>query len=229
MSVAVVALAAALLAIERVCYVLAWRRPDAFCRWAARCGIARDGVCALERCFYAFKLIQAGVFVGWWRHFATGALLPFDGGPLAIACGALLVAAGQLLNFSAAHRLGRIGMFYGVRFGHVVPRCTRFPYSVLSHPQYVGTVATIWGLFLLVRFPHPDWWIVPAIETAWYALGAVLENERQAAAVEPLAQPATPATASTGPKRAARRPTPPRLATPGRARTEPEAQHGTSS
>lgn len=34
----------------------------------------------------------------------------------------------------------------------------------------------MWGLFLLVRYPNADWWIVPAIETAYYTAGARLER-----------------------------------------------------
>lgn len=83
-----------------------------------------------------------------------------------------------MLNFSAAWRLGRVGMFYGVRFGHRVARCDRFPYSVLSHPQYFGTVATIWGLFLALRFPAPDWAALPAIESVYYLVGSLLESDR---------------------------------------------------
>jgi len=35
---------------------------------------------------------------------------------------------------------------------------------------------TIWGLFLITRFPHEDWVLVPALETALYMVGAHLEG-----------------------------------------------------
>jgi phosphatidyl-N-methylethanolamine N-methyltransferase len=50
-----------------------------------------------------------------------------------------------------------------------------FPYSVLSHPQYVGAVLTIWGLFLMLRFPAADWYLLPLLETVYYAAGSCLE------------------------------------------------------
>ena len=34
---------------------------------------------------------------------------------------------------------------------------------------------TIWGGFLLVRFPHEDWYALPALETIYYLAGMWLE------------------------------------------------------
>jgi len=56
-----------------------------------------------------------------------------------------------------------------------VVRCRAFPFSLLSHPQYVGTVLTIWGAFLLLRFPHDDWYALPVLETIYYTAGAWFE------------------------------------------------------
>jgi hypothetical protein len=47
---------------------------------------------------------------------------------------------------------------------------------VAAHPQYVGVALTIWGVFLILRFPHGDWMVPPALETAYYILGARLER-----------------------------------------------------
>jgi methylene-fatty-acyl-phospholipid synthase len=71
--------------------------------------------------------------------------------------------------------LGREGAFYGSQFGKTVPWSTAFPFSILEHPQYIGAVLTIWGVFLLFLFPFPDWWVIPSIETVYYAAGARLE------------------------------------------------------
>jgi Glycosyl transferases group 1 len=48
--------------------------------------------------------------------------------------------------------------------------------SLLSHPQSVGAVMTIWGIFLAMRFPHADWSALPILETGYYVMGAVLEQ-----------------------------------------------------
>ena len=93
-----------------------------------------------------------------------------------MAAGLVLILAGQVLNFSVFYRLGKIGAYYGVRFGHEVPWCRDFPFSLLKHPQYIGAVMSIWGFFLVMRFPHGDWFGLPALETVYYALGAYCEQ-----------------------------------------------------
>jgi methylene-fatty-acyl-phospholipid synthase len=82
---------------------------------------------------------------------------------------------GQSLNLSVFWRLGNAGVFYGSKFGRRIPWCRSFPFSVLSHPQYAGAVLSIWGLFLILRFPAEDWWVLPALETAYYVIGSWFE------------------------------------------------------
>src|SRR5262249_19367313 len=98
-----------------------------------------------------------------------------DGG-VSLAVGGALIVAGQILNFSVFHRLGKIGVFYGNKFGYEIPWCRAFPFSLLQHPQYIGTVLSIWGMFLAIRFPHDDWYLLPTLETVYYGLGAYLEQ-----------------------------------------------------
>ncbi len=90
--------------------------------------------------------------------------------------GGALIVTGQVLNVSVFYRLGEVGVFYGNRFGYQIPWCNEFPFSLLKHPQYVGTLLSIWGFFLAMRFPHPDWCVLPMLETAYYSLGAYLEQ-----------------------------------------------------
>ena len=42
----------------------------------------------------------------------------------------------------------------------------------------MGTVFTIWGVFLLLRFSHDDLYALPVLETVYYAAGAWLEVPR---------------------------------------------------
>lgn len=171
-------LAALLLSLERICYVWAWRHTASFRRFCARPAVARWGepVEILERLFYAFKAIQFGVFVAWWWAFGGGALRPASATLVPLVTGATLIAIGQTLNVAVFHRLGRVGVFYGNRLGHAVPWCTGFPFSVFPHPQYLGTVLSIWGLFVVMRFPAADWAVLPALETLYYAAGSRLES-----------------------------------------------------
>ncbi len=170
--------AALLLALERVSYVLVWHYPDTFerlCRQGRVFGI-RDPVNALHVLFAGFKSIQVGVFVAWWSLF-DGHFPPLPTAPTGLLlAGAALVVAGQVLNFSVFWRLGRIGVFYGNRLGHRVPLVTGFPFSIVPHPQYTGTLVSIWGLFLIMRYPNPDWILLPLIETVYYLAAMRLER-----------------------------------------------------
>ena len=69
-----------------------------------------------------------------------------------------------------------VGAFYGERFGYEVPWCRKFPFSWFKHPQYTGALLSIWGFFLVMRFPHDDWYMLPALETVYYVLGAYFER-----------------------------------------------------
>jgi methylene-fatty-acyl-phospholipid synthase len=132
-------------------------------------GTPVDGV---QRFFYVFKVIQVGVFLAWYGYFGDGSIA--SAWPVAVGLGIILV--GQVLNFSVFFRLGKVGVYYGVRFGHEVPWCRDCPFSLLRHPQYVGAVMSIWGFFLITRFPHGDWLVLPALEPVYYALGAYYEQ-----------------------------------------------------
>lgn len=163
-----------LLAVERVAYALIWRRPEVFRAVCHRVGWT-DPVRVLRWLFVAFKVLQCAVFLLWIG--GHGGVQPPHWPPgIAGVIAVLAVATGQTLNVSVFVRLGSVGVFYGMRFGHVVQWYTGFPFSLLSHPQYVGTVLSIWGLFLLTRYPAPDWFLLPLLETAYYVIGALGER-----------------------------------------------------
>lgn len=168
--------AALLLAVEKGTYWWVWHHPGRFTVWCKRRG-QRDPVAAFEGLFRRFKGVQLAVYAGWigWFSYRTEWLPNTEVWLLALA--ALLIGVGQALNLAVFARLGRDGTFYGVRFGREVPWVTGFPFSVVPHPQYTGTVLSIWGLFLLARFPYPDWIVLPLVATAYYAFNAWFERE----------------------------------------------------
>jgi methylene-fatty-acyl-phospholipid synthase len=178
MTLGAFAVAAVLLAVERACYVTIARAPGAFRAWCARPPLARLGgpVAVVERLFYLFKLLQAVVVVGWCFLAGDGSLWPTARDPWVLGAAGAAILAGQVLTTAVFWRLGRVGVFYGDRFGHEVARCEAFPFSLLAHPQYVGAVLTIWGVFAIARFPGDDWFLIPALETAYYAVGTWLEG-----------------------------------------------------
>jgi methylene-fatty-acyl-phospholipid synthase len=179
MSVWLLCSAAVLLSLERITYVLIWRDPVTFRRWAGRpiFSSMSGPVELLALLFGLFKVVQIGVFIGWLLAFGDGTLWPYSRDPWVIAVGILLIAAGQALNLSVFRRLGKVGVFYGNKFGHAVSWCRRFPFTWFDHPQYVGTVLAIWGFFLVMRFPAPDWIVLPVLESVYYTIGARLERD----------------------------------------------------
>ncbi|MGH8503770.1 MAG: methyltransferase [Gammaproteobacteria bacterium] len=169
---------AALLSIERIAYFWVWRYPDSFHALCAYPPIAAFGtpIDVLQKLFYLFKAVQLSVFIGWCFYFGEGALPLPHGTLLSFVAGGLLIIFGQLLNFSVFYRLGTVGVFYGNKLGYQVSWREGFPFSLCKHPQYVGALISIWGFFLLMRFPHGDWIVLPVIETLYYALGAHFER-----------------------------------------------------
>jgi hypothetical protein len=167
-----------LLSLERICYAWIWRAPDAFRALCAGALVAEidEPVDALRFLFYGFKVLQVSVFFLWCYVYGQGSLWRFDGGIASIALGGILVTAGQALNISVFRRLGNFGVFYGNKFGYHVPWCREFPFSLLEHPQYVGALLSIWGFFVIMRFPHADWYMLPTLETIYYAVGARFER-----------------------------------------------------
>jgi len=169
---------ALLLSLERICYFWVWRKPAAFRYWSARPTWASIGtpVDVLAVLFSGFKALQLAVFASWCYVLGNGSLWPLTGTVMSVTAGALLIAIGQLLNIGVFYRLGKVGVFYGNKFGYRVPWQVGFPFCFFKHPQYVGTVLSIWGFFLLMRFPHGDWYVIPALESVYYLAGAYLER-----------------------------------------------------
>src|SRR5262249_18443451 len=130
----------------------------------------------VQKLFYGFKGLQGAVFIGWCAWYSAGSFWPLPGGLGALGLGAAMIVAGQMLNLSVFYHLGQVGVFYWNKLGYALPWFRAFPFSWLTHPQYVGTVLSIWGFFLVMRFPHDDWYLVPSLETAYYAFGAYYER-----------------------------------------------------
>lgn len=186
MQLAVFVAAALLLSLERLTYAWVWRHPARFAARFARLDDRRDPVLALRRLFLAFKALQIAVFAAWCAWHSAGGPLWTSTGAAPIGVAAALIAAGQALNTAVFWRLGNEGVFYGVRFGRAVPWCAGFPFRRFRHPQYVGARMTIWGFFLLARYPHADWAALPMLESVYYWIGAVLEDERDRREDAPL-------------------------------------------
>lgn len=183
MNSSVLAVTAAALAVERVAYALIWTRPHRFLRACRQRLPGRAPVDVVAGLFGAFKVVQVVAFAVWCRVHG-GSLAPETVGVATLA-GGITIAVGQVLNVAVFRRLGRIGVFYGNRLGHDVAWQDGFPFSLVRHPQYVGTVMSIWGLFLAWRYPAPDWYALPLLESAYYLAGALLEGQHVPHALNP--------------------------------------------
>lgn len=168
-------IAAVLLSIERLAYAWIYRWPAPFIALCRRIN-GSDPVDVLQQVFVAFKALQLAVFAAWCWHFGAKTGWPSDWFAPAGWLGIALIGIGQTLNATVFLRLGRVGVFYGNRFGRETEWSNEFPYSLVDHPQYVGTVMSIWGIFLILRYPHPDWLALPLLETVYYVLGALAER-----------------------------------------------------
>ncbi|KAJ9519887.1 hypothetical protein QJQ45_014615 [Haematococcus lacustris] len=98
----------------------------------------------------------------------------------------LLFSFGQALNVGIYKAIGKVGVYYGTRLGHTVPWVTGFPFSVVPHPQYVGSALSVWGVAaLLANQLPPDCCgglansLVLGLAAFWsllYAMSAVIES-----------------------------------------------------
>lgn len=173
-----IALCALLLSLERITYVWVSHRPS---HWQAMCqqpplnALGRDPVTVVRRLFIGFKALQIGVFFTWCM-IAGATLLPWPTAPPVVIAGGLTgVIAGQILSTAVFQQLGSTAVFFGGELGYASGRVDGFPFNLMPHPQYVGALVSIWGFFLIMRYPNPDWLILPLVETAFYAAGAYLE------------------------------------------------------
>lgn len=88
-----------------------------------------------------------------------------------------LIVAGQILNAATFRAIGHEGVYYGFKLGHEIPWVTGFPFNVTSHPQYVGSAATVLGVATLLWEQGPSGLgMVAAYWTALYAVTAIKES-----------------------------------------------------
>ncbi|MAA73157.1 MAG: hypothetical protein CMN28_00440 [Salinisphaeraceae bacterium] len=174
-----IATAALLLSFERLTYYWISNNPQSWlrlCEQPLLARLRRQPTELVQWLFYLFKLIQFAVFYGWCVIF-SGEWMPLPTAPtLVLALGVIILVLGMVLNFGVFYRLGSTGVFYGKQLGHdELPWVRGFPFSVMRHPQYYGTLMSIWAFFLIMRFPEWDWILLPLLETAYYTIGSRYE------------------------------------------------------
>jgi len=157
---------AVLLSLERLMYGVVWKKPQTVSKAAQLVGMKQKEPEMIFNFVRGFKLVQMYVFGTWyWTHYGTN--LPSLSWTQFLI-GVPLLLFGQILNFMVWYRIGIEGVCYGCKFGRDIPWCTQFPYSHFSHPQYLGAILTVWGMFVFSWNDCPDWYILPVMETMLY-------------------------------------------------------------
>ena len=94
--------------------------------------------------------------------------------PLQWLVGAALGIGGQALNAGIYRAIGHSGVYYGFKLGHDVPWADGFPFNVVSHPQYVGSVLSVWSATVLLFSQAPSglvlvalYWTMLYVITGW--------------------------------------------------------------
>uniref|UniRef100_A0A7S3LI74 phosphatidyl-N-methylethanolamine N-methyltransferase n=1 Tax=Aplanochytrium stocchinoi TaxID=215587 RepID=A0A7S3LI74_9STRA len=159
--------ASLLLSLERLAYGVVWKQPHVFSKIAKKAGYPGKEPEFIFNLVRLFKLVQIYVFATWYyTHYGTSvpSLTTTQ-----FMVGLPILAFGQLLNFMVWYRIGIDGVCYGCKFGRSIPWCTQFPYSHFNHPQYLGAILTVWGMFIFCWQDCPyDWYAIPVIETSLY-------------------------------------------------------------
>lgn len=90
----------------------------------------------------------------------------------------VLVCYGQSLNVGIFKAIGHDGVYYGFKLGRKIPWVSGWPFDTVSHPQYVGSVLTIWGLVALVwgQAPGTPLLAVAGFWTLVYVATAIQEQ-----------------------------------------------------
>lgn len=98
--------------------------------------------------------------------------------PLLAVGGVGLVIFGQVLNAGIYRAIGHKGVYYGFKLGHTIPWVDGFPFTVVRHPQYVGSVATVvGGACLCSGMVAPgELWALTSYWTLLYVLTGIMEH-----------------------------------------------------
>lgn len=166
----------AIMSIPHIYYFWIWVNPSAFTRFTRSIN-QKDPVAFLANSATFIKFLQFSMALYWASN--HGAIPnPMDN-LKTLVLGGVFFAIGQILNIAVYQTLGRNGVYYGSRLGQPCPWVTGFPFNTVPHPQYVGSVLTIWGLtILLATESHISSGLITlqVIWTSYYFITGVFEQ-----------------------------------------------------
>jgi methylene-fatty-acyl-phospholipid synthase len=89
-----------------------------------------------------------------------------------------LFGYGQSLNAGIFRAIGHVGVYYGFKLGHEVPWVKGWPFDTVSHPQYVGSVLSVWAIVALLwgQVASPALLVLAGYWTALYVITGLQED-----------------------------------------------------
>lgn len=163
------------IALPHFLYAFIWFQPKVWMKL-----FPKNPVDAFATAGLVGKILQFGTVLLWFSSIrSTGVCLDASAISLLqfLAC-LVLVGYGQSLNVGIFQAIGHDGVYYGFKLGKKIPWVTGWPFDTVSHPQYVGSVLSIWGMLALVwgQAPAAPLLTLAAYWTCVYIVTAVQEQ-----------------------------------------------------
>lgn len=162
----------AVMSIPHIYYFWIWTNPAQFTRLCKY-----DPVSTLANTAVLIKCLQYATAVWWFLNHGpvVNPLLNMK----TFVLGAVCALFGQILNLSVYKTLGKAGVYYGSRLGQPCKWVTGFPFNTVPHPQYVGSVLTIWGITILMatqQHIEAGFITLQLVWTSYYYITGVFEQ-----------------------------------------------------
>lgn len=162
------------LALPHFLYAFIWFKPDAW-----RQLFKRSSVDAFALAGAVGKVLQFTALLLWFSSSRDSGLC-LDWSLVTLSqwlLFLLLTCLGQSLNYGIFKAIGKAGVYYGFKLGSAIPWHNGYPFNMIRHPQYVGSVLSIWGLVALVWGQSPPDTLVYALYwTLIYVVTGVWED-----------------------------------------------------
>eukprot|EP00457_Paulinella_chromatophora_P019574 gb/GEZN01021288.1/.p1 GENE.gb/GEZN01021288.1/~~gb/GEZN01021288.1/.p1 ORF type:complete len:198 (+),score=3.89 gb/GEZN01021288.1/:50-643(+) len=165
-----------LIASPHVLYAFVWIYPEVFISYIHSVTTAQP-LDVFARMGISLKFVEFFALLLW--AWDLGIPLNFKKASATQKCTAVIYfSVGQLLNIWTYQSLGRDGVYYGARLGRPVPWVNGFPFSTLSHPQYIGCSLSAWGVaaIMVPATNRQEWNDLACIATLCYVITACIES-----------------------------------------------------
>jgi uncharacterized membrane protein YuzA (DUF378 family) len=167
----------AVLSVPHSLYAAIWLRPAAF----IRLNNALTSAHPVDTFAFLAAVLKAVQYVAVvWCYWVTAPPIGLANlSLLRLALGLALLGAGQVLNAAVYRKLGKAGVYYGCRLGKPTPWQTGFPFNTVSHPQYTGSVLSIWGaavVFCTAAHLDRGFYALVGLWTLFYIVTTIIED-----------------------------------------------------